>query len=75
MPFAKQLPLPVASNSFSQERKRDVIRTASAAAEFAHHAHRAVGVACVNEDGGGALEFGVGAEPRCDGVTSAFVVS
>ena len=49
------LPLPVGFYAVGEHRKWDVICAAAGAAEFPHHAHRAVGVASVDEDGRGAL--------------------
>ena len=68
------LTLPVSLDSLGEKRKRDVIGAAPGAAQFADHAHRAVGVARVNEDRRRALQFRIGAEPERNGVARAFVV-
>src|SRR6185369_5131431 len=72
LPF--RLTTPIALNSLGQQREGNVVRASAGVAEFGDHAHRAVGVASVDEDGRGALKLGVCAEPACDRVAGSFVI-
>lgn len=66
---------PVGFDAFGEEGEGDVVGAAAGASQFTDHAHCTVCIPRVHEDGRGALEFRVGAEPAGDGVAGAFVVS